>query len=79
MIVVAFVMAVSVSGVACFFWSVGASLARRRALEDAFDALHAEAEARKKLGQVREARALELGAWVVEELNDATAVTWREV
>ncbi len=77
MIVPGLIVSLLISVIACFFWAVGASLARRRALEDAHDALRAEAEARKKLGQLQEARALEFGAFVVEELNDASVLTWR--
>lgn len=77
MIVAAFGIALALSVWAALFWSLGAGVGHRRALDTAQLALRAEAQARKDRGQTREGLALEFGAFVVEELERAPAGAWR--
>lgn len=77
MIAAAAIVSLLLSAVAVFFWALGAGAARRHALEEALLALRDAAEVRKRRGHVREALALEAGAFIIEEMQGAPVGVWR--
>lgn len=77
MIAAAAIISLLLCATAIFFWTFGAGVGRRCALEEVLIVLREEAKARKERGQIREGWALEAGAFVVEELQGAPVGVWR--